>query len=111
MRGRHRHRGLQGHRSALANGVGLRLLAHHRPDDLRQRPATSAPLWSALLGALVGSLVGAGTVAADLVSAEGFTELAPQRALIVGSLALAGIVSGALLGGVCTGPPCVRPAI
>ncbi|MCP9848860.1 hypothetical protein [Cyanobium sp. Morenito 9A2] len=62
-----------------------------------QRPAL--PLWSALLGALVGSLVGAGTVAADLVAQEGFSELAPQRALIVGSLALAGSVSGALLGG------------
>lgn len=61
-----------------------------------QRPP--APLWWALLGALVGALVGNGTVLADLLSAEGFTELAGQRALIVGCLALAGLLSGAILG-------------
>lgn len=62
-----------------------------------QRPALA--LWWGLLGTVVGALVGTGTVAADLVTQEGFSELAPQRALIVGSLALAGSVSGALLGG------------
>lgn len=62
-----------------------------------QHPAIA--LWWGLLGALVGALVGTGTVAADLVTEQGFTELAPQRALVVGSLALAGVLSGAILGG------------
>ncbi|MEI6831042.1 MAG: hypothetical protein WCK64_14520 [Synechococcaceae cyanobacterium ELA445] len=61
-----------------------------------QRPP--APLWWALLGALVGALVGNGTVLADLISSQGFTKLADQRALAVGCLALAGLVSGAILG-------------
>lgn len=73
-----------------------------------QRPP--APLWWGLLGGLVGALVGNGTVLADLVTAQGFAELADQRALAVGSLALAGLVSGAILGGSLHRPSLRPPA-
>jgi hypothetical protein len=73
-----------------------------------QRPP--AFLWWALLGGLVGALMGNGTVVADLISAEGFSKLADQRAFAVACLALAGLMSGAILGRSLHRPSLRHPA-
>lgn len=75
--------------------------------SVRRHPA---PLWWGLLGALVGALVGNGTVMADLVSSQGFVEKAGQRALAVGCLAVAGLLSGAVLGHSMRRPSLRHPA-